>query len=776
MDPTLLRQFRQQLATWIEASLASQRLPFQRLELCPPVLTERGQLFPDMVLWINRDSQLAGSMILLPDVVDDKLRADGVALARALGLGHFTTWAPREVSIWGLDSGKAARRLTFQLPPAHRVTPDDFQKTLNELLERLKIATVTSSPTTAEFSAYYFANLCLRNLEDLAPGLTISARMAAGQTAANEWLEDAPRSKAWMSLWRILFLLWNGRLPSGLQPERLELAIHYALADLTSGPLSWLDLHEGEPPLPEGDAVRLHHLASRLRQLGWAQNEQQARESVKLLLREAGQRFDLESLHLPWSTEQAQLWVACQPPSSVVDCTLIAPRAYLAGWALKSAMENQAAGRSHGETLQSLDATRDATSAVAVLRDLRTLDRKARAARLILLRQVWPSRRFELPSSTPAWLWDALYIAGLTSEQLSLVLPHDWHRAPGIMSLWTILAERYQLAEISVSETGEQSLLLMRSTLPVTTVLVHRQGQTTDTGRTLLTGQSPGMTQAWLKGTDQVVELLRSRAIAGIGPVEPGSVEPLSWGLYIFLHTSLGGYLWQLCSGLPTLPELDATAQAVQLLGVPVPNPTILADLNLLGNPETRAIPAPAILEREFSNIFGPVPDMPENQRDSLAEAPKLRHRSTVSADQVAAKIFVDGIPRFPGHYLMHLYRPELAHYELHGPLEIAAEFFDKISLRTIGREDHTLEVSGSMLADALVLASYSGATGVDLPLDEQLLAELVGHYRSDLQRLWDNLIRECRSCEPHIQAAVKLAKKIWQQQGLPPERALRTR
>jgi len=442
---------------------------------------------------------------------------------------------------------------------------------------------------------------------------------------------------------------------------------------------------------------------------------------------------------------------------------------------LKSSMENRGAGKVHGETLQSLEATQDSTSAVAVLRATRPLDRKTRDARLILLRQVWPSRRFELPSSTPAWLWDALHIVGLASEELSMVLPHDWYRAPGIMNLWTILAERYQLAEIATSETGEQSLFFVRSKAAVTAVQVHRQGQTTDADWKLLADQPPGITQAWLKGTEQIVELLRSGAIAGIGTAGSDSVGSWPWGLYLFLHTRMGSYLWKLCSGLPALPAFNAAAQAVQACGMPVPNPTILADLSLFGSSEAQIIADLELLEKEFSNIFGPVPDLPENQFDVLQETPKVRRRSTVSATQVAARVFVDGIPRFPDHYLMHFYRPELAHYELCGPLEITAEFFDRVSLRTIG-QDHMLEVSGGMLAEALVLASHTGATGVDLPLDERLITELVGHYRSDLKHLWDNLIRECRRCEPHLQAAVKLARKIWQQQGLPPEGALHDR
>ena len=63
----------------------------------------------------------------------------------------------------------------------------------------------------------------------------------------------------------------------------------------------------------------------------------------------------------------------------------------------------------------------------------------------------------------------------------------------------------------------------------------------------------------------------------------------------------------------------------------------------------------------------------------------------------------------------------------------------------------------------------YAEEAKVSLPEDESILEELGLHYRSDLDRLWDNLVRECRLFEPHRQAAIKLAKRIWQRQGLPP-------
>ena len=769
MDQSLLQQFRQQLASWIEARLESQRLPFQRLELCPRTLTDQGRLVPDLVLWINRDSQLAGSMILLPDAVDDQVLAEGVSLSRALGLGHFSTWAAREVSIWNVVSGEPCLLHSFSLPPANQITPEHFQQTLDDLLDRLKVVTVTSAPPSEEYSGHYFANLCLRNLQELAPDLMISTRLAAGQSAADEWVEHAPREKAWMSLWRVLFLLWQRRLPPGLQPERLELAIHYALTELTKGQLSWLDIQKSEPPLPEEVAIRLHHLASRLKQLGWPHNDKHAEDLICLLLDESAHRFGLESPCLPWPVDEVTLWVNCQPPQSSDDCSLITSRAFLAGWAFKTSLQKRTTDNNLAESLQTFDAMKHLPSAVAVLRETQPLDRKERDARLILLRQVWPSRRFDLPRNAPAWLWDALHLAGLISEDLSLTLPQDWYRVPGILSLWTILTERYQVAEISNNETGVQSLHFVQATKKITSVKVHRNGQTIEVPYELLAVQMPGTTQIWLKADEEVVTLLRNHRVTALGNHWPDWPESLTWGVFIFLRTHLGRYLWGLCSDQSSLPEFNEVIDAVLAVGMPIPDEIIISDLSLTGSPEALTVPETKLLEREFTGIFGSVPDLPEEPVSIVVDTPRTRRRSSAPLEQIKAKVFLDGIPRFPDHYLMHIYRPTLTHYELCGPLEIVEEFFDNISLGTNDQE-HTIEVSGKIVAEALILASYTGEKRVSLPEDERLLEEMVLNYRNDLKRLWDNLIRECRRFEPHRQLAIKLARRIWKQQGLPPE------
>ena len=769
MDTSLLHQFRQQLAIWIETRLNSQRLPFQRLELCPATLTDRGMLTPDLVLWINRDSQLAGSIILLPDIVEDRVLAEGVSLCRALGLGHFTTWAAREVSIWLVDSTQSSLLYSFPLPPANQVTPEDFQRTLDNLLGQLKVITVTSAPSTADYTVHYFVNLCLRNLQELSPGLMISARMSAGETAADKWVEHAPLEKAWISLWRILFLLWKGRLPPGLQPERLELAIHYALTDLTTGQLSWFDLQGSEPPLPEEDAVRLHHLASRLRQLGWPRNDENAEELVCLLLNESAHRFNLKAPLLPWDIGELEFWVNCQPPMSLVNGSLIAPRAYLAGWAFRTTLGRRFGDSAYAEDLQALDMGQHFTSGIAVLHEAQPLSRKERNDRLIFFRQVWPSRRFDLPGNAPAWLWDALYLAGLISEELSLILPHGWHRVPGILNLWAILEERYHLADIAEGTPEGQALRFVAAVRETTSVRVHRSDLTINIPADLLALHKPGTTQVWLKATEQTIELIRNQEMTGIAIHDTHESEAQSWGLFLFLHTRLGRYLWRLCSDQSDLPDFNMTSVAVANFGVPVPNENILSDLSVIGSPDTLVIPEQDVLEREFTSIFGAVPTLPEDSVHVISDVPKIRRRNSVPIEEIAIKVFQDGVPRFPEHYLMHIYRPALIHYDLCGPLEIEEEFFGRISLRTPG-QDHIIEVSGKIVADALLLASYGGEANVSLPEDESILEELVLHYRSDLKRLWDNLVSECRRVEPHRQAAVRLARRIWQQYGLPPQ------
>ncbi len=769
MEPNLLQQFRQQLATWIDLQMETRRLPFQRLEICPRLLTKQGRHVPDLVLWINRDSQLAGSMIILPKTVDAPLLDKAVAMAEALGLGNFTTWAAREVTIWQITKGSPTPLHSFALPAAHRIVPDDFQNTLNALLEKLKVISVTTALSAPEFTLHYYANLCLRNLQELAPGLTVSARLTAGQTATDDWLELAPMAKAWMSLWRMLFLICTRHLPPGLQPERLEQVMRYALADVINSneQLACLEISRSEPSLQDQDAVRLHHLASRMRQLGWPRSKNQAIELVDLLLSELAYRYGLGLPQLPWPTIHASLWVNCTPGHTAADCTLVVPRPCHAGWAVHAALTESSPQRVYEEDLFSLLPKNQYASACAVLTNTQRLDHKARESRLIRLRQAWPNRRFDLPNKTPAWLWEALFLSGQTSGNLSLVLPRGWHKAPGVAIFWSILNEHYQLTDVIGYANDRSALRLLRSGGINEQVTVHLADTRFEIPSAAVNGAA-GNLQIWTNVPKEIRDLLCDRGFAVARAQWPDWTESIDWGIFLFLQTRLGRYLWELCSDRTELPDLAETREAVLNHGMLLPDENCLARLSLSGSRLSGEKPEQKTLERELTSIFGVAPEIPQPRAEAVTKQPRTRRTGKQQIEEIIEMVFVDGVPQFPEHYLMNTYRPELLHYKLCGPLQVAEEFFDRISLYA-PKTGQKIEVSNRLVAEALVLASHADRTEVDLPKDETLLQSLLDRYRDDLNRLWDKLIKECRRTEPHRQSAIRLAQKIWRLQALPP-------
>lgn len=768
MDPGILQQFRQQLATWISQQMVSQRLPFQRLETCPRILTAQGRLTPDIVLWVNRDSQLAGSMILLPASVTAEVLNEATAMARALGLGHFTTWAARHVTIWAVTSTQPSTLQTFTLPAASRIQPEDFEETLTRLLEHLKIVSVTSAPATSELPLHYYANLCLRNLQELTPGLTDTARLTAGQTAADQWVEAAPIEKAWMSLWRILFLLWQKRLPPGLQPERLEQVLRYAMADAMAGDplLSRLDILPGEPALGEAEAVKLHHLAGRLGQLGWPVNIDQAIELVDLFLAEVGHRYGLPTALLPWPVDDAQLWFNIQPPAHLSSGTLIAPRAYLAGWALKALFRSNTPELALLETVTEQPAIQPFAKAAAQCHNRCVPDRREREGLQISLRKAWPNRRFDLPNAAPTWLWQALYLAGITSGQLTLILPDNWHKTPGVSNLWAALLERFQLSDLAPYAPDSQVLHLEWRSGQPDQLRVHRHDGPFEVAATSRPC-TPGATQIWLQADRQVLDQLHTLKLS---VAEPAWTDPLEWGAHLFLRTRLGQYLWGLCSDHAAVPELADLRKALLTHGMPLPDELILNDLSLAGSRIDRECPEQEVLDQELTGIIGVLPPIPHTDPKLPDErAPGGPRKQKISHEQIVRRVFIDGLPRFPEHYLMSVYRPELKRYQLNGPLEITGAFFDRFTLCDKDGQQ-SLEVSSRPVAEALALASWAGCEEVELPEDLALLEKILNAYRKDLQVLWEALTRECRRADPHRHSALKMARKIWKRQGLPPD------
>jgi len=248
----------------------------------------------------------------------------------------------------------------------------------------------------------------------------------------------------------------------------------------------------------------------------------------------------------------------------------------------------------------------------------------------------------------------------------------------------------------------------------------------------------------------------------------PEEREQLERGIFYYLNTTLGRYLWDICSLSAPLPDVSDVLSAITPNGIPLPDTSLLTELALAHALTGQEIPPQEQLDQEFAFLFGDIPSI--DRKKSVPEQDKRQpqRRLHISHGDISAKVFADGLPRFPEHYLMGVYQSAQTPYEAKGPLRITEGFFDCFSLQT---EDGTfrMKVNGEYLAEALVLASYNRTNPFTLPDDEELLEQIVTRYQADLQKLWSLLVRECRRVAPLRKTAVRLAKRIWDEQKLPP-------
>ncbi|MCK4691701.1 MAG: hypothetical protein KAT20_07830, partial [Desulfuromonadales bacterium] len=278
-----LQQFAQQLALWTELVIANGRTPFRRVDLYPEIHTDQGVLRPPLVFWINRQSMMAGGILLLPEQDLSAELSRGRSCCEALGLKHFATWENDRVRIWRQDRNGISEHRQFNLE--HTDHPDAFRLLLSEVLEALKLLAVIGLIPAAERSPHYLHNLFQTTLDLALPALVNSYRsqrvheLPSSAQDADQQAMEAGR----LLLLQLLGLSWHGKLPSAILPEKLERAISISLLDLPEPlrlPLSQ-EVTATAPQLPFEASVCFHHLLLRLQQLAWKQPQQRAIDGIQ---------------------------------------------------------------------------------------------------------------------------------------------------------------------------------------------------------------------------------------------------------------------------------------------------------------------------------------------------------------------------------------------------------------------------------------------------------------------------------------------------------------
>ncbi len=770
-DP--LPQFARQLAAWARGHLETGRSPFRRVETHPRLLTCEGQQRPDLVFWINRQSHMAGGVVLLPRQRAEEMHARGLACARALGLRHFVTWAPREIAIWE-DRGPGAHRLRLvPFTGAESPTEEDFQEAVLRLMDELKTLAVLGAVPAAELTPHNLANLCAGSLRGATPLLEEAFRVALGEgrlVDEGQGPSALARAKAAVTLFRLLALAAHDRLAPTVQPERLERAMELALPGLPSPLARILSRDDRELPLPEAAAVQFHHLYRRLTQVGWHSDLRRAAASTNLLLSAEGRALGGAPLPPPRGETQGPLLLV-RPDHPAPTGPLfheLAPHPLLAGFALLRDLRGELFPEGAEDDpfrltpppggFTQITGTLAGTSPSADL-----------TRRLAALRVSWPNRRFHLPPETPAWVYELIHLLGLTAPRgtVNLHLPGDWPARGFGKAITQLLQE--QFGEIRIAPSGEHlHLEAMRENSGHGTIEIIGPDGPRDIPASLFRTGHPAILPLALHLPAPLFVLIAEERLTF--PVEASWPLAEEEGIFLFLRSTFGRQLWQAVGGGRPLPERGRMKNLCLAAGMPLPTPNILAQLRLaaVGGAPSRRIPR--VVDEELSLWLGV--SAPTLRTGSPQKGPgngEIPEAREALAGEIERSVFVDGLPRFPEHYLYNYFRVPLQEYRFQPPLTVTAEFFGQLTL--CDATGNIYQVEGEQTARALRLAATAGDSPItlSLPKDPAITLAILERYLADLRRLRRELIRQAHARLTDSDSASRMVDHIWDRNLLPP-------
>ncbi len=771
IDPDTLQQLTNQLSHWAESLISRGRTPLRKVETFPSLLTAIGELRPPLLFWINRDSCMAGGVVLFPEENDAAAMEMGHYCAQALGLRYFITWTRNEVSFWDDENPP---RLRKQLPLIKGAKADarDFQEVLQLLLEEIKLLAVLAAVPPPELSACYLANMWRTTLLAAEPLLNEHYRIARseGRLTKGDVPGQLAIDKGFLTFVRLLALSHYNLLPTEIQPHLLEEEIRRVLPILPPGMRLSLAMSESELALPESVAVRYHLLFRRLTQLRPASDLQRCCQAFDLLLEQEHRRLGGCAPPFPVPATPVTLLLNPDRAYKTVEPALeFASAPLLAGLALQRNLCGQPAIQQTVSLWQAPESfvPRHINGTLA---DQRLPSPERRNHFLALLRRSWPNRRFRLPVATPTWIWQLLHLLGLAAADatIELRLPGGWLASNYGLTALELIQKQFTLEQLS-AETDEDIILRIKKSQDddCMTSLTHGDNIRSVEWR-WLNSQHPAILSLALHLPDPLLGFLQNGSLC--------LPEPHTWpehyteAIFAFTRSALGQAFWQLLGDGRPLPRRTLLQKEVLRSGLPLPPTNVLDQLQRAMADETSETTRQRAFERELALWLGS--DLSSLAAGAWAEGYETIAVGTVDTDPrelaktITRDVFVDGIPVFPDHYLYDYYRPKLCDYSFTPPLTRGSEFFGRIEL--IDKKQNRLEVEGLDAARALLLCAAAGKTSTSLPVEDQIISAIVQRYLTDLQELHQDLLRCCHRHCADPQQAETLTKTIWAEQPLP--------
>lgn len=768
MNESELRDFCRQLAIWAESALDQGRYPFRKVEQWLPLLTPAGKEPAPLVLWINRDSFMAGGVLFFPPRDCSAAIAAGARCAEALGLAHFTLWTRQRLEFWELASDTPRLQRSVAAPHGPGITPEDFRDTLETVLQEIKVQSVLAPVPPGRLSPFYFANLCQAALHDTLPALTVAARLSGPRrtTAGIASAEARAMAKGFLTILRLLTLVAFDLLPPSVPPEGLERAGRFALQTLPL-PLATTLAADDEIPLGPAETVRFHHLFRRLGQVQLGSDPARTRRIIELLLQLHARALGGHPLPPCSDLDGTDLLLNPEVPQANGKSTQeVAPRPLLAAFSLHRALSPAGANPLQAVTPMALDNSRTPHGVLGTLTGAAPLLPQERSEFVAHLRLSWPTRRWQLPSDTPRWGWEVLHLLGLAAPtaRFDLFVPSNWLDSEFAAWFCTFLACESDWQRLEVD--GHFFRIQLVKQPPETTGLaVSGLFGTRNIAAELLQHQLQFRIRHALHLPADFYRLLETKLLQ----LPDDTLDATGRrGAALFACSSIGREL-QKALGIP-LPAAGSPAIAPD--GLPLPKATVLCAL-ADAFPVDVPMPEERALHFELARLF---PEISQLATVSILESGtahqrRSRHNGQASTlelvDILAGEVFREGLPVFPEQYLYAYYRPELAEFTFTPPLTLGDTFFDQITL--LCGDGGTLTVEGRETAEALLLLAATGATSANLPLDRGIMTEILTRYRTDLLRLLENLRQHAYHLAADAAGAERLIARTWASRRLPP-------
>ena len=748
-----MQQFTQQLASWSHSIIELARLPFRRVETYPKISTDTGTIQPPLVFWINRQSLMAGGILLIPEKDVSQELDLGKACCEALGLKHFVTWEANQVRIWEVtgEQIREERCLKLQAPDQ----PDTFRYLLEDVLNALKLLAILGAVPPRQLAPQYYNNLFQITLEQTAPSLIEVFRKLRSEHGNFKTvdLDQQAHEANRLFLLKILALLLFDKHPDPTQPEKLEQTINESLEYLPSE-LSSVLLRSNvsaAPQLPFEAAVGFHHLLMRLQQLNWVGDSSKAVQS-------------LDKLMLSWygaekmcTTSSICIYPEAPQHANFSRCIISDQLPILAATGLFARAAQQSLPQLVLGPVYNYTESQTTTGILtARLLNQRSLMGQERQEIAIGLRKAWPSRRFPIRAGQPYWLWECIYLMGIATQQtlLHLEIPITALQSKREDVFWQILTEYFAITQIEKKGT-DTVLLQLAKTAEVSepfNIIIQGENRVIEGYEESATIREQILLALFLP--NDIFKLIGKELIWHSEATESYTDKSLQ----LFAQSTL----FQLFKTLLTAP--GKKAQKPQLNHIPIPDEHYGKELVLQAKGR-KATDIDQILADLFKCPQLTDITMPRQISQTSQQTTTL-NVSEDTEQHIREQLLAHGCPDFPEQYLYFLDHPELEKFLFTPPLQVKANILGQFELEDANGK--IIEGYGEELEQALLICSVIGKSKPELPTDRHQLTTLLEYYKKDLNSLYKTLEQECYSQIGNPQAARKQIALIWREQKLP--------